>query len=212
MPSQPCLRSTMLVSVALRLVALAIAGIPRARAAGPWPEAGVGTIPGSSRQAGRGLRWLGRLAAHPGVYRVSRVASKRWRDRPTGSAGPHHTCHLPRLASLTACHALPSRRCPSRSGQLRRKQVCSRKEREDMARRAFVLQCYRTKRVHHLHTKINLAAKIHTHLIAVQQRYYRRFTGYSIDRFFRPPNWVISVTLSMTPSRCVTAYGRVPIA
>ena len=47
-----------------------------------------------------------------------------------------------------------------------------------MARRAFVFQLYRTKRVRHLHARIDLAAEIHNHLIAVQKRYYRRFHGY----------------------------------
>jgi putative transposase len=45
-------------------------------------------------------------------------------------------------------------------------------------RRAFVFQLYRTKRVRHLHARIDLAAAIHNHLIAVQKRYYRRFHGY----------------------------------
>jgi putative transposase len=47
-----------------------------------------------------------------------------------------------------------------------------------MARRALVFQLYRTKRLRHLHAKIDLAAGIHNHLIAVQKRYYRRFNGY----------------------------------
>ena len=47
-----------------------------------------------------------------------------------------------------------------------------------MARRAFVFQLYRTKRWRHLHGKIDLAAEIHNHLIALQKRYYRRFKGY----------------------------------
>jgi putative transposase len=47
-----------------------------------------------------------------------------------------------------------------------------------MARRAFVFQLYCTKRVRHLHARIDLAAEIHNHLIAVQKRYYRRFHGY----------------------------------
>ena len=47
-----------------------------------------------------------------------------------------------------------------------------------MARRALVFQLYRTKRLRHLHGKIDLAAEIHNHLIAVQKRYYRRFKGY----------------------------------
>ena len=44
-------------------------------------------------------------------------------------------------------------------------------------RRAFVFQLYRTKRVRHLHARIDLAAEIHNHLIAIQKRYYRRFHG-----------------------------------
>jgi transposase len=47
-----------------------------------------------------------------------------------------------------------------------------------MARRAAVFQLYRTKRLRHLHARIDLAAEIHNHLIAVQKRYYRRFHGY----------------------------------
>ena len=47
-----------------------------------------------------------------------------------------------------------------------------------MARRAFVFQLYQSKRLRHLHAKIDLAAEIHNHLIAVQKRYYRRFHGY----------------------------------
>src|SRR5712691_6351335 len=47
-----------------------------------------------------------------------------------------------------------------------------------MARRALVFQLYRTKRLCHLHGKIDLAAEIHNHLIALQKRYYRRFKGY----------------------------------
>jgi putative transposase len=47
-----------------------------------------------------------------------------------------------------------------------------------MARRAFVFQLYRTRRLRHLHARIDLAADIHNHLIAVQKRYYRRFKGY----------------------------------
>src|SRR6266511_485016 len=47
-----------------------------------------------------------------------------------------------------------------------------------MARRAYVFQLYRTKRWRHLHGKIDLAAEIYNHLIAVQKRYYRRFKGY----------------------------------
>jgi putative transposase len=47
-----------------------------------------------------------------------------------------------------------------------------------MARRALVFQLYRSKRLRHLHAKIDLAAEIHNHLIAVQKRYYRRFKGY----------------------------------
>jgi putative transposase len=47
-----------------------------------------------------------------------------------------------------------------------------------MTRRALVFQLYRTKRLRHLHGKIDLAADIHNHLIALQKRYYRRFKGY----------------------------------
>ena len=47
-----------------------------------------------------------------------------------------------------------------------------------MARRAFTLQLYHSKRLRYLHAKIDLAAEIHNHLIAVQKRYYRRFQGY----------------------------------
>src|SRR5438094_5204607 len=47
-----------------------------------------------------------------------------------------------------------------------------------MARRAMVFQLYHSKRLRHLHAKIDLAAEIHNHLIAVQKRYYRRFQGY----------------------------------
>src|SRR2546427_12571849 len=47
-----------------------------------------------------------------------------------------------------------------------------------MARRALVFQLYRTKRLCHLHGKIDLAAEIHNHLIALQKRYYRRFKSY----------------------------------
>lgn len=47
-----------------------------------------------------------------------------------------------------------------------------------MARRAFVFQLYRTKRTRHVHAKIDLAAEIHNHLIALQKRYYRWFKGY----------------------------------
>src|SRR2546428_8267310 len=47
-----------------------------------------------------------------------------------------------------------------------------------MARRAFVFQLYRSKRLRHLHARIDLAAEISNHLIAVQKRYYRRFKGY----------------------------------
>src|SRR2546422_2247786 len=46
-----------------------------------------------------------------------------------------------------------------------------------MARRALVFQLYRTKRLCHLHGKIDRAAEIHNHLIALQKRYYRRFKG-----------------------------------
>ncbi len=45
MPSQPFLRSQMLVYVVLVLVACWGAGMPRAGAAGAWPEAGTGNIP-----------------------------------------------------------------------------------------------------------------------------------------------------------------------
>src|SRR5215831_15644698 len=47
-----------------------------------------------------------------------------------------------------------------------------------MARRAFTLQLYHSKRLRCLHAKIDLAAEIHNHLIAVQKQYYRRFQGY----------------------------------
>lgn len=47
-----------------------------------------------------------------------------------------------------------------------------------MARRAFTFQLYQSKRLRHLHAKIDLAAEIHNHLIQVQKRYYRRFRGY----------------------------------
>ena len=47
-----------------------------------------------------------------------------------------------------------------------------------MARCALVFQLYRSKRLRHLHAKIDLAAEIHNHLIAVQKRYYRRFKDY----------------------------------
>ena len=47
-----------------------------------------------------------------------------------------------------------------------------------MARRAFVFQLYQSKRLRYLHARIDLAAEIHNHLIAVQKRYYRRFHGY----------------------------------
>src|SRR5437870_5837591 len=47
-----------------------------------------------------------------------------------------------------------------------------------MARRAMVFQRYHSKRLRHLHAKIDLAAEIHNHLIALQKRYYRRFKGY----------------------------------
>jgi putative transposase len=47
-----------------------------------------------------------------------------------------------------------------------------------MARRAMVFQLYHSKRLRHLHAKIDLAAEIHNHLIALQKRYYRRFKGY----------------------------------
>jgi len=45
-------------------------------------------------------------------------------------------------------------------------------------RRAFAFQLYHNKRLHHLHTRIDLAAQIYNHLIAVQKRYYRRYGGY----------------------------------
>jgi putative transposase len=45
-------------------------------------------------------------------------------------------------------------------------------------RRAFVFQLYRTKRLRHVHARIDVAAEIHNHLIAIQKRYYRRFHGY----------------------------------
>jgi putative transposase len=47
-----------------------------------------------------------------------------------------------------------------------------------MARRALVFHLYRSKRLRPLHARIDLAADIHNHLIAVQKRYYRRFHGY----------------------------------
>jgi len=47
-----------------------------------------------------------------------------------------------------------------------------------MARRAFMFQLYQSKRLRHLHAKIDVAAEVHNHLIAVQKRYYRRFHGY----------------------------------
>jgi putative transposase len=47
-----------------------------------------------------------------------------------------------------------------------------------MARQAFVFQLYHTKWLRHLHAKIDLAAEVHNHLVAVQKRYYRRFKGY----------------------------------
>jgi putative transposase len=47
-----------------------------------------------------------------------------------------------------------------------------------MARRAFTFQLYHSKRLRYLHAKIDLAAEIHNHVIAVQKRYYRRFKGY----------------------------------
>ncbi len=47
-----------------------------------------------------------------------------------------------------------------------------------MARRAMVFQLYHSKRLRHLHAKIDLAAEIHNHLIALQKRYYRQFKGY----------------------------------
>src|SRR5215510_15428240 len=47
-----------------------------------------------------------------------------------------------------------------------------------MARRALVFHLYRSKRLRPLHARIDLAAEIHNHLIAVQKRYYRRFHGY----------------------------------
>jgi len=47
-----------------------------------------------------------------------------------------------------------------------------------MARRAMVFQLYHSKRLRHLHAKIDLAAEIHNYLIALQNRYYRRFKGY----------------------------------
>ena len=37
-----------------------------------------------------------------------------------------------------------------------------------MARRAFTFQLYYSKRLRYLHAKIDLAAEIHNHLIAVQ--------------------------------------------
>ena len=42
-----------------------------------------------------------------------------------------------------------------------------------MARRAMVFQLYHSKRLRHLHAKIDLAAEIHNYLIALQKRYYR---------------------------------------
>jgi putative transposase len=47
-----------------------------------------------------------------------------------------------------------------------------------MVRRAFAFQLYHSKRLRYLHAKIDLAAEIHNHLIAIQKRYYRRFQGY----------------------------------
>jgi Transposase and inactivated derivatives len=47
-----------------------------------------------------------------------------------------------------------------------------------MARRTYAFQLYQSKRLQYLHTRIDLAAEIHNHLIAVQKRYYRRFHGY----------------------------------
>ena len=44
-----------------------------------------------------------------------------------------------------------------------------------MVRRAFAFQLYHSKWLRYLHAKIDLAAEIHNHLIAVQKRYYRRF-------------------------------------
>src|SRR5438105_2793449 len=45
-------------------------------------------------------------------------------------------------------------------------------------RRAFTFQLYHSKRLRHLHARIDLAAQIYNHLIAVQKRYYRRYGGY----------------------------------
>jgi len=47
-----------------------------------------------------------------------------------------------------------------------------------MARRTFVFQLYQSKRLRHLHSKIDLAAQMYNHVIAVQKRYYRRFHVY----------------------------------
>ena len=47
-----------------------------------------------------------------------------------------------------------------------------------MVHRALVFQLYRTKQLRHVHAKIDLAAEIYNHLIAIQKRYYRRFKGY----------------------------------
>jgi putative transposase len=45
-------------------------------------------------------------------------------------------------------------------------------------RRAFAFQLYQSKRLRHLHARLDLAAQIYNHLIAVQKRYYRRYGGY----------------------------------
>ena len=43
--------------------------------------------------------FLGRVAAHPGVYRVPRVAPQCWWSRPARPAGADHAGHLSRLVT-----------------------------------------------------------------------------------------------------------------
>lgn len=47
-----------------------------------------------------------------------------------------------------------------------------------MARKTFAFQLYRTKRVKHLHRRIDIAGEIYNHCVVLQRRYYRRFGGY----------------------------------
>src|SRR5262249_17367926 len=70
---------------------------------------------------------------------------------------------------------------------------------------------YRSKRLRHLHAKIDLAAEIHNHLVALQKRNYRRYRGYvGYYRLKRHVRRDAMIELTLEQRQAVAQQGEMP--